>query len=121
MLRSISKTLDALCDRLEVDNSSRTLHGALLDAELLADVYINLTRGQNSLMMELGNASSGGESVLLIYLSTFDLTVLSANGQECLSHEKLLADIDKASRGKTVWRAIATALPPPHFSQGISI
>ena len=42
-------SLDALCDRLEVDNSSRTLHGALLDAELLADVYINLTRGQEAL------------------------------------------------------------------------
>ncbi|HEX5286883.1 MAG TPA: DNA polymerase III subunit epsilon, partial [Polaromonas sp.] len=46
-------SLNALCDRLEVDNSGRTLHGALLDAELLADVYINLTRGQNSLMMDV--------------------------------------------------------------------
>ena len=44
--------LDALCDRLEVDNSGRTLHGALLDAELLADVYINMTRGQDALLME---------------------------------------------------------------------
>ena len=106
-------SLDALCDRLEVDNSSRTLHGALLDAELLADVYINLTRGQNSLMMEVGNASSGGESVPMIDLGTFDLTILSANDQECVSHEKLLIDIDKASKGKTVWRVVTTAIASP--------
>jgi len=103
-------SLDALCDRLEVDNSGRTLHGALLDAELLADVYINLTRGQNSLIMEVGNASSVGESVLLIDLSTFDLTILSASDHECVSHEELLIDIDKVSRGKTVWRVVATAI-----------
>jgi DNA polymerase III subunit epsilon len=102
-------SLDALCDRLEVDNSGRTLHGALLDAELLADVYINLTRGQNSLMMEVGSASAGGESVLMVDLSTFDLPILAANLQECESHDKLLADIDKASKGKTVWRAAASA------------
>jgi DNA polymerase III subunit epsilon len=103
-------SLDALCDRLEVDNSGRTLHGALLDAELLADVYINLTRGQNSLVMEVGNASSGGESVPLIDLSTFDLPILAANDQECASHDKLLIDIDKASKGKTVWRAVVAAI-----------
>ena len=103
-------SLDALCDRLEVDNSGRTLHGALLDAELLADVYINLTRGQNSLMIEVGNASSGGESVALIDLGTFDLTILSANDHECASHEKLLIDIDKTSKGKTVWRAVGNVI-----------
>ena len=103
-------SLNALCERLEVDNSGRTLHGALLDAELLADVYINLTRGQNSLMMEVGNTSSGGESVLLIDLSIFDLPVLSANDQEYASHEKLLMDIDKASKGKTVWRAVGNVI-----------
>lgn len=103
-------SLNALCERLEVDNSGRTLHGALLDAELLADVYINLTRGQNSLMMEVGNTSSGGESVLLIDLSTFNLPILSANDQEYASHEKLLIDIDKASKGKTVWRAVGNVI-----------
>ncbi len=106
-------SLDALCDRLEVDNSSRTLHGALLDAELLADVYINLTRGQNSLMMEVGNVSSGSDSVALVDLSTFDLPILAANGQECVSHEKLLIDIDKTSKGKTVWRAVASVIASP--------
>ena len=97
-------SLDALCDRLEVDNSGRTLHGALLDAELLADVYINLTRGQNSLMMDIGSAVQGELSVPKIDLSQFELPLLLANAQEIMAHEKLLEDIDKASRGKTLWR-----------------
>lgn len=97
-------SLDALCDRLEVDNSGRTLHGALLDAELLADVYINLTRGQNSLMMEVGGAAQQGESLPVIDLTTFELPVLLADAQELGEHEKTLAGIDKASKGKTVWR-----------------
>ena len=97
-------SLDALCDRLEVDNSGRTLHGALLDAELLADVYINLTRGQNSLMMDTGGVTQDGYSAPVIDLSQFELPLLVANAQELLDHEKLLTDIDKASKGKTVWR-----------------
>lgn len=99
-------SLDALCDRLEVDNSGRTLHGALLDAELLADVYINLTRGQNSLMMDVGGATQTGEDLPVVDLSKFELPLLVANEQEIADHEKLLADIDKASKGKTVWRAV---------------
>lgn len=97
-------SLDALCDRLEVDNSGRKLHGALLDAELLADVYINLTRGQNSLMMDSGSTSGNSEEALLIDLSQFVLPLLAANDEELADHEKILADIDKASKGKTVWR-----------------
>lgn len=101
-------SLDALCDRLEVDNSGRTLHGALLDAELLADVYINLTRGQNALVMDVGDSAREGDSdVPQIDLSTFDLPLLAANDQEIADHEKLLVDIDKASKGKTVWRVLA--------------
>ena len=97
-------SLDALCTRLEVDNAGRTLHGALLDAELLADVYINLTRGQNSLMMEISSTISNSNTAFLIDLSQFELPVLAANDQELAAHEKLLADIDKASKGRTVWR-----------------
>ena len=102
-------SLDALCDRLEVDNSGRTLHGALLDAELLADVYINLTRGQNSLMMDTGSTTQSGSAVPLIDLSQFQLPLLLANEQEMADHEKLLVDIDKASKGKTVWRTAVAA------------
>ena len=97
-------SLNALCDRLEVDNSGRTLHGALLDAELLADVYINLTRGQNSLMMDIGGPVQTGDSELGIDLSTFELPVLLATEYEMDAHEKVLLTLDKASRGKTVWR-----------------
>jgi DNA polymerase-3 subunit epsilon len=97
-------SLDALCDRLEVDNSGRTLHGALLDAELLADVYINLTRGQNSLMMDAGSTTETGGEIPAIDLSQFALPLLVANGDELAAHELLLVDIDKASKGKTVWR-----------------
>jgi DNA polymerase-3 subunit epsilon len=103
-------SLDALCDRLEVDNSGRTLHGALLDAELLADVYINLTRGQNSLMIDIGNTTSNDDDLPLIDLRQFQLPVIVANEQEITAHETLLADIDKASKGKTVWRVIAESV-----------
>jgi len=96
--------LDALCDRLGVDNSSRTLHGALLDAELLADVYINMTRGQDALIMEQGETASEGCEWVQIDLSRFGLPVLRANEQENAIHETLLVDIDKSSKGRTVWR-----------------
>jgi DNA polymerase III subunit epsilon len=100
-------SLDALCDRLEVDNSGRTLHGALLDAELLADVYINMTRGQNSLVMDIDadvSTSDGKTSSQKIDLSQFALPVLQASEQELVQHEDVLAQIDKSSGSKTVWR-----------------
>ncbi|HYW55937.1 MAG TPA: DNA polymerase III subunit epsilon [Polaromonas sp.] len=102
-------SLDALCDRLEVDNSGRTLHGALLDAELLADVYINLTRGQNALVMDVGGDTPDGGRMVAVDLSGFDLPLLMANDAELSAHGQLLADIDKASKGRTVWRDLATA------------
>ncbi len=98
-------SLDALCDRLEVDNSGRTLHGALLDAELLADVYINMTRGQDALLIDAhaGHASQEG-GVTLIDLSQFDLPVILASEQELGAHEEVLKQMDKASGGKVVFR-----------------
>ncbi len=98
-------SLDALCDRLEVDNSGRTLHGALLDAELLADVYINMTRGQNTLVMEEENQTHTQTQRVNMDLSGFELPVIVANEQEQTQHLEVLAQIDKASGGKTVWRA----------------
>lgn len=97
-------SLDALCDRLEVDNSSRTLHGALLDAQLLADVYIRLTRGQNSLAMDLDDVPAEQQSAHDLDLSQFDLPVIAASQAELAAHESVLIDLDKASRGKTLWR-----------------
>jgi DNA polymerase-3 subunit epsilon len=99
-------SLDALCDRLGVDNSGRTLHGALLDAELLADVYINLTRGQDALLIDAaGSDAGGGPAVVRVDLSQFALPVLAANEQEAAAHEDVLKQLDKASGGKTVWRS----------------
>ena len=101
-------SLNALCDRLGVDNSGRTLHGALLDAELLADVYINLTRGQDALLIDLGSdEADGGPAVIQIDLSTFSLPVLASNEQELAAHEDVLKQIDKSSGSKTLWRAMA--------------
>jgi len=97
-------SLDALCDRLGVDNSSRTLHGALLDAELLADVYINLTRGQEALLMDVDARDGIGGLVTRIDLRQFTLPVLLASDQEAAAHEEVLKQLDKASGGKTLWR-----------------
>ncbi len=97
-------SLNALCDRLEVDNSGRTLHGALLDAELLADVYINLTRGQNSLMIEVDSPMQNHEREVVIDLSVFELPVLHASAHERAAHENMLLVVDKVSRGKTIWQ-----------------
>lgn len=103
-------SLDALCDRLGVDNSGRTLHGALLDAELLADVYINLTRGQDALLIiDDAQDSAGGGHFVQIDLRSFTLPVLPANEQEIAAHEEVLVQIDKASGGKTIWRSLQTA------------
>ncbi|MFZ3124562.1 MAG: DNA polymerase III subunit epsilon, partial [Acidovorax sp.] len=99
-------SLDALCDRLGVDNSGRTLHGALLDAELLADVYINLTRGQDALLIiDDAQENTGGANFVQIDLRSFALPVLQASEQEAAAHEEVLTQIDKASGGKTIWRS----------------
>jgi DNA polymerase-3 subunit epsilon len=101
--------LDALCDRLGVDNSGRTLHGALLDAELLADVYINMTRGQDALLMELETPEGESGEIVLIDLSAMELPVIRANEYEAQAHEAVLLDLDKACKGKTVWRQMQMA------------
>lgn len=101
-------SLDALCDRLEVDNSGRTLHGALLDAELLADVYINMTRGQDALLIMEDDtpqqASGAAATMARVDLSSIQLPVLRASEHELTAHEAVLAEIDKSSDGKTIWR-----------------
>ncbi|MEY4426327.1 MAG: hypothetical protein RL535_625 [Pseudomonadota bacterium] len=102
-------SLDALCDRLGVDNSGRTLHGALLDAELLADMYINLTRGQDALLIDASASQNADGSEVQADLSMFKLDVLLANEQENAAHEDVLNQIDKASKGKTMWRTLATS------------
>jgi DNA polymerase III subunit epsilon len=102
-----SNSLDALCKRLEVDNSNRALHGALLDAGLLAEVYIRLTRGQDSLVIDAGDdrrAQAGQGAVPAVDLASFDLPVIDPSEAERAAHDAVLAELDKASGGKTVWR-----------------
>lgn len=102
-----ANSLDALCKRLEVDNSNRTLHGALLDAGLLAEVYIRMTRGQDSLVIDDTGPQDGQViQVQQIDLSVFTLTVIEPTEEELAAHEGLLAELDKASGGKTLWRQI---------------
>jgi DNA polymerase-3 subunit epsilon len=102
-----ANSLDALCKRLEVDNSNRQFHGALLDARLLAEVYIRMTRGQDSLVIDAGEVSAGVQLGEAIDFSGLVLPVLSAGADELAAHTALLADIDKASGGKAVWRPLA--------------
>ena len=105
-----ANSLDALCRRLEVDNSSRSLHGALLDAGLLAEVYIRMTRGQESLMIEACDPTAGEAALAAVDFSRFEMCVIEADAAELAAHDALLAEIDKASAGHTVWRA-STAVP----------
>jgi DNA polymerase-3 subunit epsilon len=104
-----ANSLDALCRRLEVDNTKRTLHGALMDAELLAEVYIRLTRGQDSLVIhDHDDAGSDAATAVQAHdLSLIDLPVIGPDADELAAHDLLLADLDKASGGKTIWRGLA--------------
>jgi len=96
-------SLDALCERYEIDNSTRTLHGALLDTELLADVFLAMTRGQNSLMIEPDSAprpqlGKGGQKI-----ERKPLVVRRASDDELADHQRVLAAIDKESKGACIW------------------
>lgn len=96
-------SLDALCDRYEISNAHRKLHGALLDSELLADVYLAMTRGQNSLTMDVAvEASSGGDLGDAGPLG--EIIVVAASADELAAHEDVLAGLDKNVKGSCVWR-----------------
>ena len=98
--------LNALCERYGVDNSHRTLHGALLDAEILAEVYVAMTRGQESLIMDLvdDNASQNqANGQIQIASERRNQRVLRASDAELSDHEQLLAAIQKESKGNCLW------------------
>ncbi len=101
-------SLDALCDHYGVSNSHRKLHGALLDAELLADVYLSMTRGQNSLSMDLEEEVGEGGAVLEA-VALAEVMVLAASAEELAEHENLLGGLDKAVKGNCIWRNYAEA------------
>jgi DNA polymerase-3 subunit epsilon len=95
-------SLDALCERYAIDNSHRTLHGALLDARLLAEVYLAMTRGQESLGMELESPAAAAAAAASIDASK--LFVLRASPEEIAAHEAILDGIDKEAEGGSLWR-----------------
>ena len=102
-----SNSLDALCRRLEVDNTNRTLHGALLDAGLLAEVYIRMTRGQDSLVHVDTPQGSTAVALEAVDFSQMQLPVLAAGDEELQAHIQVLTELDKSSGGKTLWRKLS--------------
>lgn len=97
--------LNALCDRYLIDNSHRVLHGALLDTELLAEVYLAMTRGQDSLLGDESEAESGLE-LAGAGQPKVPVRVLKASEDELALHAQQLADIDKASKGTCLWKQL---------------
>lgn len=101
-------SLDALCRRYDIDNSHRELHGALLDSEILADVYLALTGGQTSLMLAVGDQEDGSEGEAIRRVApeaAAGLTVIAADEAELKAHEQFLNLLDKKSDG-AVWRRL---------------
>jgi DNA polymerase III subunit epsilon len=101
-------SLDALCERYSVDHSARTRHGALLDAELLAEVYLCMTRGQEMLLMDIGLAVGSGVEEDFGE-GKYELIVLTATQEELSLHARQLEDIDACSRGACVWKRLEIA------------
>ena len=99
-------SLDALCERYGISNSHRTLHGALLDAELLAEVYLAMTRGQDSLTMDLGGDAGtldgSGKAIAIA-----DILVVQPNEAELAAHEGVLKSLDKEVKGQSLWRQLS--------------
>ncbi len=95
--------LDALCRRYGIDNSKRELHGALLDSEILADVYLFMTGGQTSLMLGQGDGSGEATPVQRVESGAYQLVVQAASELELEQHEAMLNLVDKKSGG-SVWR-----------------
>jgi len=96
-------SLDALCERYGVNNARRTLHGALLDAELLAEVYLAMTRGQESLVMELEQAPAAPVTAGGVAVERARLAVLAPSEEEEALHARVLQGIEAESRGKCLW------------------
>lgn len=107
-------SLDALCERYQISNAHRKLHGALLDAELLADVYLAMTRGQDSLEIALGGGGLAlGEFEADGAWPPTGLRVHRADENEIAAHEALLAEIGRESRKPALWTALAAARNGP--------
>lgn len=108
--------LDALCKRYSIDNSRRELHGALLDARILADVYLAMTGGQGALALtDTGTsvgAADGSRTVRALVRPSVPLRIVAATPQERAAHAAMLAIISKASGGRCLWNADAASVTP---------
>ena len=105
-------SLDALCKRYSVDNSKRDLHGALLDAGILVDVYLAMTGGQSALALDVSAArgmSSEGDATAPVRSPGIRLTVPAASADELARHEAMLDLLQKSSGGSVLWRELAAA------------
>ena len=107
--------LDALCDRYQIDNSRRTRHGALLDAQLLAEVYLAMTRGQESLIMDDDSLRITVAPIHVPRLAP--LVVFRASDEELQAHEEQLVDLQKASQNACVW----LNLKPPVHARAVDV
>lgn len=108
-------SLDALCKRYQVDNSQRTLHGALLDAEILADVYLAMTGGQTALSLgsdgQEGQGTGTASEIRRLPVGRPQLKVVAAGPDEQARHDARLAELDKAAKGGCLWRTMTQAQP----------
>jgi DNA polymerase-3 subunit epsilon len=101
-------SLDALCERYFIDHANRALHGAMLDARLLAECYLAMTRGQESLMMELETPMAAAAAAAGLILDVSKLIVQRASPEELAAHEQYLDALEKEARGVSVWRRLAS-------------
>ncbi|MCC6196335.1 MAG: DNA polymerase III subunit epsilon [Burkholderiales bacterium] len=99
--------LDALCERFGVNNAHRTLHGALLDAQLLAEVYLAMTRGQESLTIDMVSPGLSATALASLAEGRTAIVVILPTSEELAAHEAYLAALDRESRGRCVWLAVA--------------
>ena len=99
-------TLDALCERYFINNANRTVHGALLDARLLAECYLAMTRGQESLVMELETPAAAAAAAALMQVDIANLIVLPALPEEVALHEQYLDNMEKQRKSPSLWRKL---------------
>lgn len=103
-------SLDSLCDRYGISNAHRTLHGALLDAELLAEVYLAMTRGQKSFTIDLAMPEQQPSGSMIVELPSLAAIICRvASAEELAEHDAVLAGLDKQTQGDCVW--LGPALP----------
>ena len=110
-------SLDALCRRYGVDNSARELHGALLDAEILADVYLAMTGGQSSLFGDEDGSrpDTVAEAFMRLPEDRPPIPVLQASSEELAAHEAYLDSLDESAENGALWRRLAMPPTPPSY------